>query len=424
MSGTQILNIARREFLARVRNKWFIVSTLMVPAFMALSVAIPQMLQRADIDELRLEIVDTGTGESARVAERLAAIDAFKVTIVDRLSIDADALDATRETLRGEIIDDQFDGYVLLEPDEDLGIRGRYFARETGNILIVQALESAIRRVALEDYLAGSGLESDRVNALVNWDLDTVTVSAEGEEEGGFERAYFSTFILAMILYMTVLMGGQQMGLSIVEEKATRLIELILGAVTATEFMAGKIAGVLAAGLVQLGIWIGLAFVITLYVLPAMAMGAAAQGVDLLEFLDPGLLFYFAILYLLGYLFYSTLYAAAASTCTSTEEFGQIAFPLVMPMILSLMFTFYAITNPASTLTRIMSLIPPMTPLVMLARINVLRPPPWEIWLGIGLLMLGSAAVVWVAGKIFRFSLLMQGKRPSFGAVWRLMRAA
>ncbi len=424
MNFTQVMNVARREFIARVRNKWFIISTLMVPALMGMIVAIPQMLERADIDELRLKVVDVGTAQGGRVAESLETIDAFTVTVADPYTISPDAVETTREALRIELIDEQIDGYVLLEPDELLGIRGRYFARETGNILITQSLERAIRRVALEDYLSGSGLDSERVNALVRWDLDTVTVSAEGEEAGGFERAYFSTFALAMVLYFTVLMGGQQMGLSIVEEKSTRLIELILGAVTATEFMAGKIGGVLGAGLVQLGIWIGLAFLIALYILPAMAMSAAAQGVDLLEFLDLGLMFYFAILYLLGYLFYSVLYAAAASTCTTTEEFSQIAFPLVMPMVISLMFVVYAITNPASTLTRVVSLIPPATPLVMLARINVLRPPLWEIWLGIGLLAVGSAVVVWVAAKIFRFSLLIQGKRPTFGTVWRLLRAA
>lgn len=95
-----------------------------------------------------------------------------------------------------------------------------------------------------------------------------------------------------------------------------------------------------------------------------------------------------------------------------------------MPMVASLMFVFYAITNPATTITRLVSLFPPATPLVMLARINVLRPPTWEIWLGIALLAAATAALVWVTAKMFRFTLLMSGKRPTFSAVIRLIRAA
>ena len=424
MSATQVINIARREFIAKVRNRWFVVGTLLVPIFMSFWMVIPNLLTRADIELLRIAVVDVGTGSGALIADRLRQADDFTVEVDAVRSLSATELEETRASLQQQIVDESLDGYLLLQPDDELGIRGRYYARETGNIVVMSTLERAIRRVALQDYLQGSGLQSDRINALVAWDLEDTTVSSEGEEEGGFARAYVSTFVLAMLLYMTVLIGGQQMGNSIIEEKSTRLIELILGAVTSTEFIAGKITGVLAASLLQFGIWVLLSLLVGLYVLPALAVGAAMQGTDLMEFLDPSLLFYFAVLYLLGYTFYSVLYAAAASTCTSSEELQQIAFPLVMPMVASLMFVFYAITNPATTITRLVSLFPPATPLVMLARINVLRPPTWEIWLGIALLAAATAALVWVTAKMFRFTLLMSGKRPTFSAVIRLIRAA
>ncbi len=424
MSATQVINIARREFIAKVRSKWFIIGTLLVPFFMSMWVFIPNLLARADVEQLRIVVADVGTGSGSQIADRLREIDDFTLEITAVRSLTKSQAAVARTSLQQQIVDESLDGYLLLEPDDELGIRGRYYARATGNIVIISALERAVRRVALEDYLQGSGLQSERVNALVSWDLEAITVSAEGEEEGGFRRAYMSTVVLAMLLYMTVLIGGQQMGNSIIEEKSTRLIELILGAVTSTEFISGKILGVLAASLLQLAIWVLLSVLVGLFVLPALAVGAAMQGTDLMEFLDPTLLFYFAVLYLLGYTFYSVIYAAAASTCTSSEELQQIAFPLVMPMVLSLMFVFYAITNPATLATRLISLFPPTTPLVMLARINVLRPPLWEIWLGILLLLAATVALVWVAAKMFRFTLLMSGKRPSLSAVVRLIRAA
>ncbi len=424
MSVTQVFNIARREFIAKVRNKWFVIGTLLVPVFMSMWVFIPSLLQRADIEELRIAVVDVGTGSGSQIADRLAEIDDFTLEVTAVRSLAASEITDATTSLQQQIVDETLDGYLLLEPDEELGLRGRYYARETGNLVVSSRLERAVRRVALEDYLQGSGLQSDRINALIAWDLEAITVSADGEEEGGFARAYVSTFMLAMLLYMTVLIGGQQMGNSIIEEKSTRLIELILGAVTSTEFISGKILGVLAASLLQLAIWALLAMVVGLVVLPALAMGAAMQGTDLLEFFDPSLMFYFAILYLLGYTFYSVIYAAAASTCTSSEELQQIAFPLVMPMVFSLMFVFYAITNPTATITRLISLFPPATPLVMLARINVLPPPTWEIWLGILLLLAATMALVWLTAKMFRFTLLMSGKRPTVSAIVRLIRAA
>ncbi|HJO04703.1 MAG TPA: ABC transporter permease [Acidobacteriota bacterium] len=424
MSATQVFNVARREFIAKVRNKWFVIGTLLVPFFMSMWVFIPSLLERADVDELHIAVADVGTGSGSQIAGRLAEIDDFALVAAAVSSLSEDEVTDARASLQQQIVDESLDGYLLLERDDELGIRGRYYARVTGNLVITSALERAVRRVALEDYLQGSGLRSERINALVSWNLEAITISAEGEEEGGFFRAYMSTLLLAMLLYITVLIGGQQMGNSIIEEKSTRLIELILGAVTSTEFIAGKILGVLAASLLQLSVWILLSMLVGLFVLPALAVGAAMQGTDLLEILDPSLLFYFAVLYLLGYTFYSVIYAAAASTCTSSEELQQIAFPLVMPMVLSLVFVFYAITNPATLVTRVISLFPPATPLVMLARINVLRPPTWEIWLGILLLLAATVALVWVAAKMFRFTLLMSGKRPTIGAIVRLIRAA
>jgi len=424
MNFQKVFTIARREYLARVRNKWFVISTLMVPVLMASPMLITGLITRTDVDELRLLIVDVGTGQAQAIQESLDEIESFSLTIVGTQSLTASEYEATREDLRQSVLDEDIDGYLLIQPDEELGIRGRYLARETGNLVILRTIESRVRSVALENYLSGSGLDPERVNSLVSWDLEATQISAEGDEEGGFERAYITTFMLGMVLYITVLMAGQQMGNSIIEEKSSRLIEIVLGAVTAAEFMSGKVLGVLGAALTQLAAWIGLALLIGLYVLPMLAIGAEAGDVDLMSFFDPGLIFYFAILFLLGYVFYSVLYAVAASTCSTSEDFQQIAFPLAMPVMLSFFFVFYVITNPGSTITRIVSLFPPATPLVMLARINVLRPPLWEIWLGILLMTLATAVAVWLAAKIFRFTLLMTGKRPSIGTIVRLLRAA
>ena len=326
MNVTQVTNMARREYLARVRNKAFIFTTLLVPALIALNLSFGQLLNRAGIDELRLAIIDAGTQQGEGVRAKVEAIDNFSVMVTEVARVEPGEVQAARDEFREPLLAEEIDGYLLLEPDDEIGMRGRYYARETGNIAVVRSLERAVRGAALEEYLAESGLDAERVSALIRWDLEATTVSTDGDQEGGFGTAFSSTFALTFLLYITVMMGGQQMGMSIVEEKTSRLIELILGAVTTTEFMAGKILGVLGAGLTQLSIWIGFALLASLYILPALAIGASMQGMDLVELLDPALLIYFAIFYLLGYLFYAVVFAAVASICTSTEEFTQLAF--------------------------------------------------------------------------------------------------
>ncbi len=424
MNFTQVMTIARREYLARVRNKAFIFTTLLVPAMIGLQFGVSALLSRSSIDELNVAILDVGTGRAEVLTERLASIDDFAVTVSERTQVTLESLDAVREEFSQRVLDEDIDGYLVIENTEDLGLTGRYFARDTNNPLVLSEIRSSIRETALADYLADSSADLERIRSLMRSAMPATTVTEQGDQEGGPRRALIYTMVFSMLMYITVLIGDQQMGISIVEEKASRLIEVVLGAVTATEFMFGKIIGVLGSGVTQLAIWVGTALIALLYVLPAMAIGAAAMDIDLTDLLDPARLTYFAIFFVLGYLFYSVLFAVAGSICTTTEEFGHVAFPAMLPIIIALMISFYAATNPEATAARIASLFPPFTPLVMLARINSLRPPFWEILLSIVLLVAGIALSVWAAAKIFRFALLMVGKKPDYATIFRLMRAA
>jgi ABC-2 type transport system permease protein len=423
MNLTQVAKIARREYLARVRSRAFIIMTIMVPAFMGAYMFIfPALFSTTGAEELRVAVLDSGTGLGAALADRLAGIDRPRIIVTERTEV-ADEADVTRAPFSDAVRRESIDGYLLLVEDTDIVARARYYARETGNPTMLSALERAVQATVLDRLLVDTGVDVDQVRALQRSDLDTVTVSAEGEEEGGFEAAFFSTFALAMLLYMSVIINGQGMALAIVEEKSSRLIEVILGAVTATEFMTGKILGVLGSGLTQLVVWVGVALLGLLYVLPTMSVGAEIAGIDLGSVLSIELIIYFSIFFALGYFFYSVLFATVAATCTSAEELTQAMFAAILPLIVALFATFYVIFNPSTLVTRVLSLLPPFTPLVMLARVNVLTPPLWEVWLGIGLLALGIFVAGWLSAKIFRYALLMHGKRPTLPDLLSVMRA-
>lgn len=419
MSLNQIYKIARREYLARVRNKAFIFTTIMVPAFMAFyTLVMPLFFTQTGTNQLNLALIDGGTNLTDKLVGQLQTIERPRIEVRERLR----QLDPSeRERLNQAVLDRELDGYIVMQPDPTKFAKGRYFARETGNPVILDRLESAVESAALEGLLEGTGVDVNRIRDVQRGDLETVTISSEGEQEGGFETAFVSTFVFAMLIYMAVLINGQGMAMAIVEEKSSRLIEVILGAVTGTEFMIGKILGVLLSGLTQLAIWISFSILGVIY-FGGAGMGMSG-GFDLMSMLTPRLLIYFSIFFTLGYLLYSTLFAATAATCTSTEELSQATFPAMLPMIFALFSTFYVISNPGTTAARILSLIPFFTPLVMMARINVLPPPIWEVWLGILLLLVGALTCAWLAAKIFRFALLLHGKRPTIPEVVRLIRS-
>ena len=423
MSVRQIYYVARREYIARVRNKAFIFMTLLVPIFLVgYIVVLPLIFSQTGTKNLSLAVADFGSGKASALIERLQGIQEPRITAAE-VAVDSKSEDQIRTELSAEVRSNQIDGYILLSTDPDTGAAARYFARETGNPVLMGRIQDAFRSTLLEGVLAGSGVDFDQVRRIEHANMQVLTVSKEGEEAGGFGAAFFSTLALGMLLYMTVLINGQGMAMAIVEEKSSRLIEVVLGAVTAMEFMTGKILGVLGSGLTQLGIWLVCALVALLYGLPALAM-SLPPDVNLSSLIKPEIVLYFSLFFALGYLLYSMMFAAVAATCSSTEEVSQAMFPAMFPLILAFFATFYAVPNPATTATRVLSLIPLFTPLVMLARVNVLMPPLWEVWLSILLLILAIALAFWLCSKVFRFALLMHGKRPTLVEIVRMIRAA
>lgn len=423
MSFKLVLTIARREYLARVRSRAFIAITVLVPVFLGLYMfAVPMLTRSSNSNDLRAAVLDAGTGLGNALADAVRAIPRPHILISEVAAIsaaDAPSRQGFNEAVRSRALD----GYLVIEPGESSPAHVRYFARETGNPVLMRELRLAAQSVALGRLLAGTGVDNAEVRKAQELDLDVVTVSDRGEQQGGMGVAIASTMALSMLLYMAVLINGQGMATAIVEEKSSRLIEVILGAVTAAEFMTGKILGVLGSGLTQLGIWILVMIAALLQAMPAFAVGSSMAGFDLTTVLNARMIFYFAVFFALGYLLYSMLFAIVAVTCTSTIELGQSMMVAMLPMVLALIMAVSVIANPATTMTRVVSLIPFFTPLVMMARVNVLMPPLWEVWLSIALLAAASAAAGWTASKIFDYALLMTGKRPTLPELVRVIKA-
>ncbi len=421
ISGSHVYQIMRREYLARVKNKAFVLTTILVPLLMVgYLLFLPLLFSGTGPETLRIAVIDVATGMGDSVASALKKSESPSISISEVISAGRAGEDF-RKGMNRRVLNGGLDGYLVLTSGEELKAEAAYYARETGNFLLSERLQARIRGVLLRDLLSGTGVEVELVERIQRARLETVSITKKGESEGGFEIAFFSTIAFSTLLYMAVLINGQGMAVVLVEEKSSRLIEVVLGAVTALEFMAGKIGGVLFSGLTQLAVWVGCALVGAVYMLPVFA-AASASGIDLSRVLSLEMIIYFSIFFILGYILYSTLFAALAVTCNSVEELSQALLPAILPFVLAFLATFYAVMNPSAPVTRVLSLFPPFTPLVMLARINVMPPPAWEIWLSILLLVFTIGLAVWATAKIFSFALLMYGKRITFPEIIRMIK--
>jgi ABC-2 type transport system permease protein len=248
-------------------------------------------------------------------------------------------------------------------------------------------------------------------------DLKTIRLSEKGEREDQGAAMIFS-IIMLMILYMSILLWGQAVMTSVIEEKTSRVVEVMAAGVSPTTLLAGKLLGVGAAGLTQFLVW-----AISLFGVSAFAAGAAMGSFSMPE-VTPLMLVSFVLFFLLGFLFYAALYASIGAAVNTVQEAQSLAFPVLLPIILAMVCFPAVLEAPDGVLAVTMSMIPGMSPLIMFLRIVVLTPPLWQIALSIALLALGILGVVWVAARVYRVGILMYGKKPTFPELVKWVRHA
>jgi ABC-2 type transport system permease protein len=240
--------------------------------------------------------------------------------------------------------------------------------------------------------------------------LRTVRISPTGEErESGFLEIFWSSYIFLMAMMMLIATSGQILIRSVVEEKTNRIIEVLASSCSATDLMTGKILGLSALGLTQIG----------LYTL----MGVAAVsyfGIEGLEFENVWLLLPY---FVLGYLFYAAIFVVVGSPLSSEHEAQQVTSWIVLLLMIPFVFAFIAIENPGMPIIRYLSFIPFFTPSLMALRIPIVMPPVGDIVATLGILIVCTAVMMWIAGRIFRVAILSYGKRPSVGEIIRWVKS-
>jgi ABC-2 type transport system permease protein len=413
-----LLTIIRREYLLRVKSKWFLVSTFAAPLLFIGMMVIPILFETGREQTRRTVALVDETGVLAALVEPRLEEAGFTVEV---------APPGSEDSLRVRALEGDLGGYMVL--DEGALTRGHltYYGQQGPGAIRGMTIRGVVVQSALEVRLAEAGVEVDLEALFAGGSMDLRLLE---EESGGAtedEPQFIGVFTGSMMLYMVILMYAAAVMRATLEEKTSRIVEILISSIRPSQLMLGKILGVGSVGLTQLAVWVlcgALAFTLGL---PAVVTArpdlvdpeAIAQALP-----GAGLLALFVALFLGGYFLYAALYASVGAMCSTEEEAQQAQFPVIFLLFPPILLLMPIMENPHSPWAIIISMVPFFSPILLYARAGAGEIPLWQIGASLSFLYLGVWGVAWVAGRIYRVGILMQGKRPNLPELLRWVREA
>lgn len=430
--------IIAREFNERVGKKSFVITTMLMPVLMLLLMAAPAAIMMLSTpDDTEIAVVDQSGIMMPELAARAADLDFVTLT-------------ATDQPLDSVIADDRYDAVIFIGQDiVDNPSNAALYNRDAGSMEVEMLASNAIKKVVEDERLKAYSIENlskilDEVNVDVH--LSTLRIDESGNQESFSSGvSYGMGMVMTFVLYMFLLLYGQMVMTSIIEEKNNRVLELVVSSVKPMQLMMGKIIGVGLVAVVQVVIWGVLLCLMSAFLLPAILPAdlsaqvamASAGDMDLSSSFDPDMINALAtftsvgyiatmmgymLMFLVGgFLFYASIFAAIGSAVDNIQDASQLQTFAVLPIILALVFSLAVVSDPNGTMSVWMSMIPFTSPMVMLARIPF-GIPAWQIWVSAAILFASFVAMAWIAGKIYRIGIFMYGKKPSIADLVRWAR--
>lgn len=421
--------------MERVTKKSFIITTLLMPLLMLALMFTPVLISEfAEGDTRKLVVVD----ESGVIAPQMESTSAFTIVPAD-------------SSWESMLQDERADAVVFIPSNVLDGTAPvELLTGGASSMTLETALTSQINSIIEQTRLKAYDIDNlENIISSIDSDISLVSRQYDADDdnkESSTILSYILGVVLTMLLYMCLLLYGQMVMTSIVEEKTNRVLELVVSSVKPMQIMLGKICGICLVAVTQILIWTVLIAAMSAFLLPALIpaemttelaamnagnadMAAMSTDVGLLQAVsmlsDVGYilrLFGLLLLFLIGgFMLYAAIYAAIGSSVDNIQDAGQLQSVVVFPVVIGIIFGMTAASDPTSSLSVIMSIIPFTSPMVMMARIPY-EIPLWQILTSLVVLYASFFVMVWVAGKIYRVGIFMYGKKPSFKELVRWMR--
>jgi len=410
------LLLAQREYLERIRSKAFRISTVLIPLSFAAVFYLSALSIRSASGDHHLVVASNDADLAASVRTELTSGKDSQVTV----AVMAPATTADLKALMAQVESKQIDGYLwLVETPGQSQPEVTYVSRSSADYAGLGHLENAIGNALVREELVKRGMAVEAVGDLLKG-VNIATKQVKNGElvSGDSAKHFWGAYIMAFLLYFSVVFYGVNVAQSVVGEKASRVYEVLLASVRPESLMLGKLVGVGGAGLTQMAIWAVLALVLSGSSMAASLGpgGLASYGVTPLK------LVFFVMYFVLGFLFYSALSAGFGATVGSEQEVQQFGMLIALPQTVGFVLMPYILGNPNSPAAVLLSLLPPWTPIVMILRMAAMAVPWYQLLLSVVLMIAAIVCLLWGASRIYRVGILMYGKRPTLPEMLRWMR--
>lgn len=421
--------VIEREYMERVRTRWFAVATVFGPVFLGVMMFLPSWVANrtsASSDFARIHILDaTGSNLGRLVAAELNGGIGGDTTLTKVVTVPSGGVAEAESLATGAVRQRQIKGYLVLDAGTMAGRGARYSGLNATALADMRRIENAVSRELIGLELDRAGMapsDADRVKRM-RTTVRAERLSLSGRGGSGRVNLIFAS-VVGVLLYTTIMMYGQNVLRGVIEEKQTRVAEVVLSSVRPTTLLAGKVLGVGAVGLTQMAIWLTATVLMIRY--RAQLMGLfGMEGTPMpMPTVTPGQIAILLVFFLLGYTFYSALFAAVGAMVSSEQEAQQAQMPVVLMLVASIVFLQPVLLEPEGKLALTLGLLPISSPIMMPLRMSTVDVPVYEIGLSIFALIAACYLSVYFAAIVYRTGLLMHGKRATLRDVLRWVRAA
>lgn len=417
--------IIKREYLERVRTKWFIFATIFGPVFFGAMIIIPALLakkSKATAEFTNTRILDaTTTGIGQRIAEAISRTRPLGSNAPPQVVVvKPGELTAAESTATHQVMSKHVSGYLVVDVRTLSGEEIRYAGRNATSLGDMERMRAVVKDALLAQRLEQAGIDSSRVRDLtfIPLQLNTERITDKGRGGSGTVSIVFAGAI-AFLLYMSIVLYGQNVLRGVLEEKTTRVAEVVVSSVPPETLLAGKVLGVGAVGLTQQVLWV----ITTVIMFKLRGPLLAKFGISTMPFALPeisiGLALLLLLFFVLGFIFYSSLYAAVGATVNTEQEAQQAVQPMLILLVTTAIFINPILLNPTSKLATVMSLLPFSAPIIMPLRLSLGSVPWYELTGSLVGVALACWGATWLAARIYRVGLLMYGKRPTLREMGR-----
>ncbi|HUN86365.1 MAG TPA: ABC transporter permease [Terracidiphilus sp.] len=409
------LLIAKREYLEQVRGRAFRMTTIGLPAVFAAVVGVGYLSSLGLGSNRHMAVAASDPGLANQIRDQLIGDKDAKA----KVDVIAPATPDERAALVKQVQNKTLDGVLWVDTPQGSAPIATYTSQSSGDFITMDRIKTALDHAMLDEKLTGGGMKQSAANDLVNGvAIDTYQVKKDGSVvRSNAEAAFWKGYVMALLLSLTTMIYGMNVARSIIQEKTSRIFEVMLAIAKPGDLLAGKLIGVGAVGLTQIAIWLiaGTAILLSPFA-AAMMSGQFAIHFTWTETI------LFPVYFILGYLLYSSLFAGLAATCETEQEL-QMYMPLAAaPTWLSFALIMLVINDSNSFWSVAASFFPPTAPVIMFLRMASEIPPAWQFVVSIGLLALSIWAVLWFSTRLYRVGILMYGKRATLPELMRWLR--